>query len=107
MGKSFRPWDVDQQWLLPPSVSEFVPEGHVAHFVRNLVREELEPLIDQVRDNTGSFPQLRMPGTALRRTSRRLKTGESTAMSRRVGKNTERHALPATHQARPGLSRKP
>lgn len=42
MSKSFRPWPVDQAQLLPPSVNEFVPEGHVAHFVRNLVREELD-----------------------------------------------------------------
>jgi transposase len=40
--KTFRPWDVDQPQLLPRSILEFVPEGHVAHFVRNLVREELE-----------------------------------------------------------------
>jgi transposase len=42
MSKTFRPWLVDQPQLLPPSVMEFVPEGHVAHFVRNLVRDELE-----------------------------------------------------------------
>jgi hypothetical protein len=34
MSKTFRPWLVDQPQLLPPSVMEFVPEGHVAHFVR-------------------------------------------------------------------------
>ena len=42
MSKTFRPWLVDQPQLLPPSVMEFVPEGHVAHFVRNLVRDDLE-----------------------------------------------------------------
>ena len=42
MSKTFRPWDVDQRWLLPPSVDELVPEGHVAHFVRETVREELD-----------------------------------------------------------------
>lgn len=41
MSKTFRPWDVDQRWLLPPSIHELVPEGHVAHFVRETVREEL------------------------------------------------------------------
>jgi transposase len=41
MSKTFRPWDVDQRWLLPPSVLELVPVGHVAHFVRDTVREEL------------------------------------------------------------------
>ncbi len=42
MSKTFRPWDVDQSWLLPPSVHEFVPLGHVAHFVRDTVRESLD-----------------------------------------------------------------
>src|SRR5690242_20729352 len=42
MSKTFRPWDVEQRWLLPPSVHELVPAGHVAHFVRETVREELD-----------------------------------------------------------------
>ena len=42
MSKTFRCWDVDQTWLLPPSVHEFVPPGHLAHFVRDTVREGLD-----------------------------------------------------------------
>jgi transposase len=42
MTKSFRPWKVDEAWLLPPSVQEFVPEGHPAHLVRDIVVEELD-----------------------------------------------------------------
>ena len=42
MSKSFRAWDVDQTWLLPPSHHEFVPSGHLAHFVRDTVREGLD-----------------------------------------------------------------
>lgn len=42
MSKTFRPWEIDQIQLLPPSVHELVPEGHVAHFVRDLVRESLD-----------------------------------------------------------------
>jgi transposase len=42
MEKSFRPWDVEQAWLLPPSVHDFVPKGHLAHFVRETVRESLD-----------------------------------------------------------------
>ena len=42
MSKTFRAWDVDQGWLLPPSVHEFVPAGHLAHFVRDTVREGLD-----------------------------------------------------------------
>lgn len=42
MSKTFRLWDVDQSWLLPLSVHEFVPAGHLAHFVRDTVREALD-----------------------------------------------------------------
>ena len=42
MSKTYRPWNVDQAMLLPPSVQELVPAGHLAHFVRDLVRDELD-----------------------------------------------------------------
>jgi transposase len=42
MSKTFRAWDVDQGWLLPPSLHDFVPPGHMAHFVRDTVREGLD-----------------------------------------------------------------
>jgi transposase len=42
MSKTFRAWDVDQEWLLPASVHDFVPAGHLAHFVRETVREGLD-----------------------------------------------------------------
>ena len=42
MSKAFRSWDVDQAWLLPASLHQFVPPGHLAHFVRDTVREALD-----------------------------------------------------------------
>jgi transposase len=42
MSKTFRAWDVDQVWLLPASVHDFVQAGHPAHLVRELVRGELD-----------------------------------------------------------------
>ena len=42
MSKVFRPWKTDKVWLLPPSVSDFVPAGHPAHLIRDLVSEELD-----------------------------------------------------------------
>ena len=42
MAKTFREWDVDQAWLLPPSVHDFVRAGHSAHLIRDLVRETLD-----------------------------------------------------------------
>jgi len=42
MAKTFREWNVEQSWLLPPSVMDFVPPDHLAHFVRDTVREQLD-----------------------------------------------------------------
>ncbi len=42
MSKTFRAWDVDQQWVFPPSVNDFVPSGHMAHFIRETVRSDLD-----------------------------------------------------------------
>ena len=42
MSKVFRPWKTDEVWLLPPSVADFVPAGHPAHLVRDLVSAELD-----------------------------------------------------------------
>jgi transposase len=42
MSKRFLPWDVDQVSLFPPSVLDYVPFSHPAHFVRDLVRDDLD-----------------------------------------------------------------
>ena len=42
MSKTFRAWDVDQGWVLPPSLHDYVPPGHLAHFVRDTVGEALD-----------------------------------------------------------------
>jgi transposase len=41
MSKSFLPWNVEQVSLFPASVLDYVPLSHPAHFVRDLVRDEL------------------------------------------------------------------
>ena len=58
MSKTFRSWDVDQAWLLPPSVHEFVPAGHLAHFVRDTVREglDLSAILDSYDVERGQPP---------------------------------------------------
>ena len=38
MSKHFRPWNIDQTLLLPPSVQDFVPKDHVSRFIVGLVR---------------------------------------------------------------------
>jgi transposase len=58
MTKRFRPWDPKQKWLLPPEITEFIPEGHPAHFVRDLVVEELDlsAILDTYIEDKGYPP---------------------------------------------------
>lgn len=58
MAKVFRAWDVDQGWLLPPSLHAFVPPGHRAHFVRDTVREalDLSAILDTSSEERGHPP---------------------------------------------------
>ena len=59
MTKRFRSWDPKQKWLLPPAITEFIPEGHPAHFVRDLVVEQLDlsTILDSYEEERG-FPPL-------------------------------------------------
>jgi len=36
--KSYRPWNVEQSYLLPPSPSDWLPEGHLAYFILDVVK---------------------------------------------------------------------
>ena len=67
MAKTFREWNLDQQWLLPPSVRDFVPEGHLAHFVRDTVREDLDlsEILDAYTEARGYPPYHPVMMTAL------------------------------------------
>ena len=42
MSTTFRPYAPDQSLLLPPDVREWLPEGHLAHHVSDLV-DGLDP----------------------------------------------------------------
>jgi transposase len=58
MSKTFRAWLVDQPQLLPPSVQDFVPAGHVSHFIREMVREDLDlsAILDRYTELRGYPP---------------------------------------------------
>jgi len=58
MSKTFRDWDVEQGWLLPPSVLDFVPPDHLSHFVRDTVRESLDltAIMDAYSEERGYPP---------------------------------------------------
>jgi transposase len=42
MSKTFREWDCEQTLMFPPSVLDFVPKGHLAHFVRETTQDSLD-----------------------------------------------------------------
>jgi transposase len=42
MSKTFRDWSLDQALLLPPSVHDFVPAGHLSRLIVAVVTEELD-----------------------------------------------------------------
>jgi transposase len=67
MAKTFRAWDVDQRWLLPPSVRDLVEAGHPAHFVRDLVRDDLDlgGILSVYREERGQPPYHPVMMTAL------------------------------------------
>ena len=37
MAKPFRPYEPDQMLLMPPSLADWVPEDHLARFIRDVV----------------------------------------------------------------------
>lgn len=55
--KTFRPYDPDQVFLLPPSLDEWLGEDHLARFVSELVEEvlDLEPFLASYTEARG-FP---------------------------------------------------
>ena len=67
MAKTFREWNVAQQMLLPPSVLDFVPPGHLAHFVRDTVAEalDLSGIVDAYEAERGYPPYHPVMMTAL------------------------------------------
>ncbi len=67
MSKTFRSWDVDQPLLLARSVRELVPPGHVAHFIRDTVRESLDlsAIVGKYRGERGYPPYHPIMMTAL------------------------------------------
>ena len=42
MSKTFRAWKIDEPLFLPPTVGDFVAEGHLTRFVLSLVRDDLD-----------------------------------------------------------------
>ena len=59
MSKSYQPWTQDQAYLLPPSLREWLPEGHLAWFILEVVSQlELSGIerAIQSKDSRGQRP---------------------------------------------------
>lgn len=57
MSKTFRPWDVRQAFLLPPSLLDWLPENHLARFVLEVVEElDLKPIYEPYEKELRGFP---------------------------------------------------
>lgn len=55
--KTFRAYQPDQTLLLPPSIEDWLPEGHLARFVREVVSElDLSAIEDSYADGAGQPP---------------------------------------------------
>lgn len=67
MAKIFRDWEVAQLMMFPPSVQDFVPAGHLAHFVRDTVLEglDLSAILDCYKEERGYPPYHPVMMTAL------------------------------------------
>jgi transposase len=68
VSKQYRPWSPEQSYLLPPSPGEWLPEGHLAYFVLEIVQEldigAIEAAI-QEKDPRGERPYSPRMMTAL------------------------------------------
>lgn len=57
MAKTFRPYDPDQLLLMPPSLADWVPEDHLARFVRDVVETlDLSAVEDVYAEERGYPP---------------------------------------------------
>jgi transposase len=57
MSKHYRPYEPDQRLLLPPNLDEWLPENHMARFVRDVVGElDLGPITRYYEREDRGFP---------------------------------------------------
>jgi transposase len=57
MAKTFRPYDPDQLMLLPPALQDWVPEGHLARFISDMVDSmDLSEIEDAYTEERGYPP---------------------------------------------------
>ena len=57
MSKTYRPWNPDQNWLLPPSPRDWVPEGDLTYFLLDVVQTlDLSPILRKYEAEGRGYP---------------------------------------------------
>ena len=57
MSKTYRPWNPDQNWLLPPSPRDWLPEGDLVYFMVDVVKTlDLSAIIRKYEREDRGFP---------------------------------------------------
>jgi transposase len=57
MSKTYRPWNPDQPWLLPPSPKDWLPEGDLVYFVMDVVRQlDISAITDYYERSDRGYP---------------------------------------------------
>jgi hypothetical protein len=60
MPKGYRRYLPDQDYLLPPSLQQWLPEGHLAYFVSDVVDQlDLTPMHAEYGESAGSRLMIR------------------------------------------------
>jgi len=57
MSKTYRPYEPDQLFLLPPSLRDWLPEGHLVFFLRDVLETiDLSPITSVYEDELRGYP---------------------------------------------------
>lgn len=57
MSKTYRPWNPNQQWLLPPSVQDWLPENDMVYFILDTVNElNISAITQKYEQEKRGFP---------------------------------------------------
>ena len=57
MGKTYRPWNPNQQYLLPPSVQDWLPENNLVYFLLDTVNElDISAITEKYEQTKRGFP---------------------------------------------------